>query len=136
MRSPPSMLRQINSIPIPVSLRLLLNLLLRPHHHRRRGITQLQRQQRLLFAAIAVIRAHNALYQLMPHHVLVLKVAEADAFHPVEHLQRLQQSRLLRIGQIDLRQIARNDGALTVAKPGHKHLHLLAGRVLRLIHDD
>jgi hypothetical protein len=44
----------------------------------------------------------------MSHHIHILKVAELDPFHPIQKIDRLHQPRLLRIRQIDLRDVAGN----------------------------
>ena len=55
---------------------------------------------------------------------------------PFSISDRLQQSGTPRIGQIDLRHVSRDHGLGVIAEPRQEHLHLLAGGVLRLVHDD
>src|ERR1700756_4842366 len=57
----------------------------------------------------AFVRADDALYQVMPHHVAVLEVAETDAIDPLEDLDRFHQSRAPGIGQVDLGYVSGDD---------------------------
>ena len=59
-----------------------------------------------------------------------------DALDPIEHVDGVEQARLARIGQVYLSDIAGNHRLGVVAHAGQKHLHLLDGGVLRLVHDD
>ena len=72
----------------------------------------------------------------MPHHVYICEVAHLNTGHTVEDSYGLDQPALTAYRQIDLRHIPSNHGFAAITKPRQKHLHLLAGGVLRLIQND
>src|SRR5512146_3435165 len=82
------------------------------------------------------VGADDVPHQTMPDHVRVAEVAEADAFDAGQDPLDLQQSRLLAVREIDLRLVAGDHGARVHAQTREEHLHLHAGRVLRLVEDD
>ena len=46
------------------------------------AVPYFQRQRKLLVAALVIlVGANDALHQVMPHHVALIEVAEANAFH-------------------------------------------------------
>ena len=65
-----------------------------------------------------------------------LNLHERNSRRVAEHDARFLQSRQLAAGQIDLRDVAGDHGLRVVAEPRQEHLHLLGGRVLRLVEDD
>ncbi len=79
------------------------------------GLAHRQRQL-LLLRLGGLVGADNPLHQRVAHHVAVFKVAEVDALHAVQNVDRVQQAGLARIGQIDLRDVAGDDG-LGVVRP-------------------
>lgn len=54
------------------------------------GCISYGQRQLLLRAAIAVVGADDALNKLMPHHIDILKVTEADALYAVQNMQRFE----------------------------------------------
>ncbi len=55
---------------------------------------------------------------------------------PSSTLRASKQAGLLGVGQVDLGEVAGDDGLGVVAEAGEEHLHLLVGGVLGLVHDD
>jgi hypothetical protein len=64
------------------------------------------------------------------------EVGEGDAAHVGEDPACLDQAALLAALQVDLRDVAGDHGLRAEADAREEHLHLLDGRVLRLIEDD
>src|ERR1700721_1132489 len=112
------------------------HLLLRFGCRFRRGpFAQVERQFPLR-PSKAVVGADDALYQVMADYIAVFEMAEANAVHAPQDLNCLYQSTLLGVGQIDLGDVAGDDRLGVAAEAGKKHLHLLTGGVLGLVHDD
>src|SRR5471030_1974048 len=84
----------------------------------------------------AFVGVDDARHQRMAHHVLAAKLREGDAAHVAQHLDGVDQAALLRLVQVDLRDVAGDHGLAAEADPGQEHLHLLDGGVLRLVEDD
>ena len=83
-----------------------------------------------------LVGSHDALDEGVADDVALLEVAEVDALDAVEDVDGVQQSGLARVGQVDLGDVAGDDGLGAVAHAGKEHLHLLDGGVLGLVHDD
>ena len=72
----------------------------------------------------------------MPHDVAVVEPHERNSRRVAEHDARFLEARQLSARQIDLRDVAGDDGLRVVAEAREEHLHLLGGGVLRLVEDD
>jgi hypothetical protein len=59
-----------------------------------------------------------------------------DVLHAVEDVLHDPQPAGGPAGQVDLRDVTRHDDLAAEAEAGEEHLHLLGGRVLRLVEDD
>jgi hypothetical protein len=70
------------------------------------------------------------------HDVALVEEHEPDPLDVGEELLRLAQSGGLPLRQIHLRDVAGDDRARAESDAGQEHLHLLGGRVLRLVEDD
>src|SRR5262245_51742477 len=69
-----------------------------------------QLQRHLLIARSVVISPHDALHQVMAHHVLLGKEVEGEPFHILENIHGLQQPAAPRIRQVDLGDVAGDHG--------------------------
>src|SRR4051794_28221480 len=84
-----------------------------------------------------LVRVHDVLHDLVPHDVVAVELDEreiGDADEDVAH--REQPTAAAPLGQVDLGDVAGDDDLGTEPEPGEEHLHLLGGRVLRLVEDD
>ncbi len=61
-----------------------------------------QLQRHLLHARLIVIRANDALHQVVADHVLFVKEVERNTFHVLQNLSRFQQSAAANVRKIDL----------------------------------
>src|ERR1051326_3799466 len=95
-----------------------------------------QLQRHVLAARPFIVGTHDALHKMMPHHVLLGEEVEENSLDRLEHLHRLQQAALARVGQVNLGNVAGDHHLGVEAHAGHEHLHLLGRRVLRLVQDD
>src|SRR5262249_52083336 len=84
----------------------------------------------------ALVSRDDLLHEAMAHHVALGELDEPDALDAAQDLARLDQTRSLACRQIDLRDVAGDHGLRTEAEARQEHLHLLAGRILRLVEDD
>ena len=71
----------------------------------------------------------------MPHDVPVIKPHEFHAVDPHEDAIGLLETGDLSLRQVDLCDVARDDGAAAEPEAREKHLHLLGRRVLGLVED-
>src|SRR6185503_14722412 len=96
------------------------------------------RPRRSLLSILAerVVRFHDLLHELVPHDVPFVEVHEADPVDVADDVERLDEARHPPARQIDLRDVAGDDRLRTKPEARQEHLHLLAGRVLRLVEDD
>src|SRR5579884_200910 len=85
---------------------------------------------------VLVVGRDDPPHELVTDDVLVAEVDEGDALDAVEDLVHDEQARLLVGRQVDLRHVSGDDHLRVEPEPGQKHLHLLGGRVLRLVEDD
>ncbi len=72
----------------------------------------------------------------MTYDILVCQSADADSFNIFQKLRRLAKAGLLISGQVDLRQITRDDRFGTKSKTRQEHLHLRLCRILCLVQHD
>src|SRR5688572_7278763 len=87
-------------------------------------------------AGEGIVCLHDLLHELVSDDVAVVEVDEADALDVLDDRKRLDEPRLPRMRKIDLRDVAGDDRLRPEAQTGQEHLHLLGGRVLRLVEDD
>src|SRR5215471_8723659 len=91
---------------------------------------------REVLRAVGFIGADDSLYQRMPDDIAFVEMNERDTLDSGNHVPRFDQTGHLSERQIDLRDVARDDGLAAVADSCQEHLHLLGCRVLRFIEDD
>src|SRR5689334_5373603 len=72
----------------------------------------------------------------MSHDGLRSKLSERNSFDVAQNFHGLLEAGLLAAAQIDLRDIAGDDGGGTETDTREEHLHLLGGGVLRLVEND
>src|SRR6266436_5694802 len=80
-----------------------------------------------------LIRPDNLLHQIVPDHVFVAKLHRADSRNSPANFHGLDQPALLPARQVNLRDVPGNHGLRIESQPRQKHLHLLAGGVLRFV---
>src|SRR6266481_5568826 len=80
-----------------------------------------------------LIRPDNLLHQVVPHHVLLAELHRADSRNSPANFHGLDQPALLPARQVNLRDVPGNHGLRIESQPRQKHLHLLAGGVLRFV---
>src|SRR5436190_6431790 len=95
----------------------------------RRPRASLTRTRSAVTARERFVRFDNLLDELVPHDVAVVEVHERDAFDVADDLHRFHEPRRAALRQIDLRDVARDDGFGAEADAREKHLHLLGRRV-------
>src|SRR5215510_5476571 len=83
-----------------------------------------------------LVRLDDLLDELVAHDVAIVEVDERDPLDRPDDLHRLDQPGRPARGQIDLGDVAGDNGLGAEAEAGEEHLHLLRGRVLRLVEDD
>src|SRR6478672_9858740 len=86
-------------------------------------------------AAICVVCLDDRLHEFVADHVALIEVDERDAVDLADDFHRLDQARDARAGQIDLRDIAGDDGLRPEAEARQEHLHLFGGGVLGFVED-
>jgi len=69
-------------------------------------------------------------------NVLLVEGAEGDLLDRRQDLDGMDDAGLGRLGQVDLGDVRGDDDLGIEARPGQEHLHLFAGCVLGLVHDD
>lgn len=68
------------------------------------------RQRKLLLsAAVTVIGANDALHEVVAYDVSVFEMAEPDTVDAIEDVNRFEQTGPLRVGQVNLREVASDD---------------------------
>ena len=72
----------------------------------------------------------------MADHVFLGKFGKGQAAHALQDVVRFAQAALLPLGQVDLGDVAGDDGLGADADAGQEHLHLFRRRVLRLVEND
>src|SRR5262249_3226885 len=82
---------------------------------------------------VALVGVDDTLHQGMAHHVLRIEIGERDAPDLVQHRLCLDQTALLAAREVDLGDIAVDDGLAAETDAREEHLHLLGRGVLRLI---
>src|SRR6266545_2278070 len=80
-----------------------------------------------------LVRLHDLLHELVTHDVAVVEVNERNSFDRADDLHGFDQARRASGGQIDLRDVAGDDGLRAKTEARQEHLHLLGRRVLRLV---
>src|SRR5271165_1307925 len=101
------------------------------------AVLHFQGQRQLLVAALViVIGADDALHQVVPHDVAFIEVAKANPVNVLQDIDHFQKSAAVRIRQINLRDVAGDDGFRVEPETGHEHLHLLGSGILRLVKND
>eukprot|EP01022_Parablepharisma_sp_SALTPOND_P035640 TRINITY_DN959_c0_g7_i1.p1 TRINITY_DN959_c0_g7~~TRINITY_DN959_c0_g7_i1.p1 ORF type:complete len:661 (+),score=231.75 TRINITY_DN959_c0_g7_i1:1723-3705(+) len=83
-----------------------------------------------------VIGVDDARHQRVADHVGAGEAREGDATHIVQHRDGIDQAALLSVVQVDLGDVAGDDGLAAEADAGEEHLHLFRRGVLRLVEDD
>src|SRR5690349_24490443 len=76
----------------------------------RRPRTPERRTSLLSGSTVRFVRLDDLLHERMPHHVLLVEMNERDALDVANHLHGLDEARLARRRQIDLRDVSSNDG--------------------------
>src|SRR6185312_14334831 len=87
-------------------------------------------------AAAGFIGLHDALHEGMAHDVVCVEERERHSLHTAQHIDDMTETRLLAGWKVRLRDVARHDGLRAEADARQEHLHLLDGRVLRLIENN
>src|SRR5207244_1878120 len=85
---------------------------------------------------LRLVSLDDHLYQLVTHDVLFVEVDEFNAFDISQYAFGLHQAAPFSGGQINLRYVAGNNRLRAETNAREKHLHLLAGRVLRFIQNN
>jgi len=67
------------------------------------------------------------------HHVAPGELYDGDTLRVLQDALGLHEARSGAPRQVDLRDVARDDRARTLAEARQEHLHLFEGRVLRLV---
>src|SRR5689334_12562986 len=82
---------------------------------------------------IFVIGLDDPLDEAVTHNVALVEMDHGDAFDVAYDFHRLDKPRATLIGQIDLRNIARDYRLRIEPEASEKHFHLLARGVLRFV---
>ena len=86
---------------------------------------------------VALVRVDDVLDDPVTHDVAAAELDEHEALDVFEHRPHGEEPRAAAaVGKVDLGDVAGDDGLRAEAEPGEEHLHLLGGRVLRLVEDD
>ena len=85
---------------------------------------------------LPIIGFDDAGDEIAAHHVGAGEANGLDAGDAVQKRDGLLETRRHAEGQIDLARVAGDRHLRVLAKPGQEHLHLHAGRVLRLVQND
>src|SRR6266508_3129048 len=85
---------------------------------------------------VLIVSLDDHLHQLMADDVALVEVDERYSFDAADDALRFHQARLATRRQVDLRHVAGDYGLRPEADARQKHLHLLGGRVLRLVEND
>src|SRR4051794_17468922 len=93
-------------------------------------------ERRRLRLRVLVVGRDDPLHELVPHHVLAAEAHEADALDAGQDVADHDETGAAAAVEVDLGDVARHDHLRVEAKPRKEHLHLLGGRVLRLVEDD
>src|SRR6185369_14628922 len=83
-----------------------------------------------------VVRAHDRLHDPVAHDVAMVEAHETDRLDSREDALGLLQAGDLPRRQVDLRDVARDDGLRAEADARQEHLHLLLRRAMSLVEDD
>ena len=79
---------------------------------------------------------YDALYKRMSYDIFFGEMNKRDARDFTEHVACVDEAASLRVGQVDLREVARDNHLGAYAQAGEEHLNLRHGGVLRLIEDN
>ena len=82
---------------------------------------------------VLIVSTNDALHQVVPHHVAFVEIHEGQTFYVFQNISSFEKTAAPRIGQINLRNVAGNDGFGIETQTGDKHFHLFRGRVLCLV---
>src|SRR2546423_8552130 len=83
----------------------------------------------------AIVRPDDPRDELVADDVAIVEVDHRDALDVPEDLAREHEAALF-TGEVDLRDVAGDDGLRAESETREEHLHLRRGRVLRLVEDD
>src|ERR1700732_893233 len=83
-----------------------------------------------------VISLDDPLHKVVAHNVVLVKIDQRNPFDLSHHINGFKQARPAVARQIDLSDVAGDDSLGVEPEAREKHLHLLAGCVLRLVEDD
>src|SRR6267143_5182415 len=82
---------------------------------------------------VLIVGIDDIFHELVTHDVVPVKITELDPIDFMQNVADLDQTGYRRRRQVDLRDVAGDNGLRVSADSGQKHLHLHARRVLRLI---
>jgi hypothetical protein len=82
-----------------------------------------------------LVGGHDRLDDAVADDVALVEPDELDAVDAVQDAVRFLEARDLSLREVDLRDVARDDGLAPEAHARQEHLHLLGRRVLRLVED-
>src|SRR5262249_20509117 len=85
---------------------------------------------------VLIVSLGDHLHQLMADDVALVEVDERDSLDAADDALSFHEARPAPRRQVDLRHVAGDHGLRTEADARQKHLHLLGGRVLRLVEND
>src|SRR3712207_5379456 len=84
----------------------------------------------------SLVGIHYPHDEIAADDVVALEADEGDALHTGERLLGIVEPAHAALWEVDLRDVARYHHLGAETEPRQEHLHLLGGRVLRLIEDD
>src|SRR5436309_12861315 len=97
-------------------------------------LSELQRLlARGVLCAIRFISPDNPLHKRMTNDVSLIEINERNSLNTGNDVSRFDQSRHFSNRQVDLRNVAGDDGLAAISDPCEKHLHLLGRSVLSFI---
>ena len=83
-----------------------------------------------------LVGSDDALNERMADYVAFVEFHDGDAVNTLQRGMRFHQSGMLVRREIDLGDVAGDDGLGPVAQTGQEHEHLLGGGVLGFVQDD
>src|SRR5271154_3901168 len=93
------------------------------------------RASRRVTLGMYVVGLDDSLNQLVANHVLAAEADELDPLDRLQHLAHDYQPGALLVREVHLGDVPRHHHPRAEPKPRQEHLHLLRGRVLRLVED-
>ena len=85
---------------------------------------------------VLVVGLDDALDEIVADNVVLVEIDHGDSLDIADDFDGFDEAGAASVGQIDLGDVAGDDGLGIEAEAGEEHLHLLAGSVLRLVEDD